>query len=159
MLFGYDVIWQYVYDSEKRKDEIISYLNNARLFEITKINDSLIWGKVKDMPLEYKKYCSVKSNLAIHIATSSFNYDVTINVKDKMYRITLSNVVLSPTVSYGYGSPEPTSNTRVGLSALAYNYKKEEFKPNFLNNGAANVLNVTWYNTYLIKANDNFDTW
>lgn len=154
------MIWQYVYDTDKSESDIVNYFKDSRLFDITNISDNRIYGTVDNKPIEYRKYGFSSMSTPMYISGSNCSYNVSIDIKEKRYRVTVSQIMFQSTTDYNSKYISTNSNSKTSLNVYAYNYNRGQFKSIFSSCGADITLATVWFNTFLITdsepQNDNW---
>lgn len=145
-----NVVWQYVYNTNKTAKDVVSYFSQFGIFDINHTNDSTIIGKVRDRPIDAKSYGFSTGLTPMYLIVCKYSGNVIINIKDKKYRITLTGV------SFDYFSVIVSNTLTTTLDEVAYNFNRNKFKSSF--DDAAEILSTIWYDTYLVKNNIDKDT-
>lgn len=145
------VVWQYVYNTNKTAKDVVSYFSQFGIFDINQANDTTIIGKVRDRPIDAKSYGFSTGLTPMYLIVCKYSCNVLINIKDKRYRVTLTNV------SFDYFSVVVSSTVTTTLDEVAYNFNRDKFKNSF--NDAAEILSTIWHDTYSVKGNINNNDW
>lgn len=147
------VVWQFVYQVDKTEKGIIKYFKDSKLFRVDDMDSVSINGSVDNKPIEYQKYKFSSMGTPMYISNSNCSYNISIDVKDGRYRVTISRVMFASTINMSMNGISTNSNQLSSLNEYAYNFKRNKFKPAFSTYGADKVLATVWYNTYLFKEN------
>lgn len=145
------IIWQYVYETDKSKDEIVKSFKDSKLFQIEDMDSVTINGAVNNKPIEYRKYKFSSGSIPMFIPNSNCSYIVKIDVKDNRYRVTISQVIFNLTINLTMKYISSNSNRLMSLNEIAYNFKRNIFRPSFSSNEGDKVLATVWYNTYQLS--------
>ncbi len=92
ILNGPNIIWQKVYETKKNKEELITYFKESDIFWFVKTESDTIFTKLKP-----QKINPVKTGVAgipPIVNKTTFKGLVKIELKDKKYRVTMSNILL-----------------------------------------------------------------
>lgn len=127
---GNDLCWQYVYETPLNANEIIDYFQVSGIFEHAQCNKNQIWGTSKRKPLNRKAagVSGVTMGKDWALLNYPISYTIRIDVKDKKYRVTLSNIVAHPDISLSYGGVSTNDNMQISACEILYNFKKGKFK-------------------------------
>lgn len=147
-----DVIWQFVYETDKSQNEIIEYFKRSNTFKVVSADSTNVKGYVDRKSLDFQKCGYSRMELAIYI-NNPISYTVNISVKDNRYRVTIHNVVFASTTNMSFGGVSTNSNSQYTLTEMSYNHRRSKFKDMFFSQNAASALANVFYDTYLMKSN------
>lgn len=151
------VVWRKVYDIDMTSEQIRQYFTNPIISSTLMINWSdntnnksgSLYGLVKDVLLDYKSI-GYKWGTTPVIFNYPVSYNVIIDIKEKCYRITVTNIYIS----------SMSSRTPTEPVDWYYNAKKRKWRPSLFNSGSAQIFNDIFINYFTIKdIEPNNDDW
>ena len=126
---GDGIVWDCTFvDSSKSTGDILThFLLSEDLKDIRQVGDVIVAHVIKWRP-NYKAAGYTDWNIPLYIARSSgFSGTVKIYASENRYRVVFSNIVI-----HASSNPDdPFFPTDSYLNDLAYNFRKDKFKPSF----------------------------
>ena len=84
------IIWQYVYNTELSRNEIIDYFKIFGNMTIVEETEKRLIGCSSGEKIDFSKYKGTK--ISETIFDNSLSYKIIVDIKDKKYRITVLNI-------------------------------------------------------------------
>lgn len=149
-----EVIWQYVFETDKTASEITNYFQKAMVFNISNVDSTALYGNVERQNINYEKLGFRRMNVALYI-NNPISYSVVVNIKDKRYRVTIFKVVFASNTNISLYGVSTNSNTQYTLTEMSYNSRRMKFKDVFFSQSAAQPLAAFWYNMFSVTSQSN----